>query len=571
MPTSRHAFPSLTLSGRWSAFGRFLGRFLVGALLVLIAAVSGARDVEAGQGGEETNAPIRLTILATADFHGTFAPTHHRRSGRSVGGAAFLAARIRSETARDPEGTLLLDAGDLLQGGAITNLTAGRAGVELANLLGVDAAAIGNHELDLPADALTARLGESRFPWLAANIVEDAAERPLEGTRPFVLLERRGLRIAVIGLTTPSTVETGVPGRIAPYRFDDPGEVARRLLRELLPKKADVAILLAHLGAYPRRESDGLTGELVELVDALGELPPEIRGSVAVVGGHTHQRVARELDGVPVLQPGASGRFLGRMVLEVARNKAEGERIVASELDVLPIFADKGEPDPATTALIARHEEAIAPILDEILGEAAGELDRVHGRESRLGNLLTDVIRETFDVELVFQNTLGIRRGIDAGPIRYGEVYDALPFDNTVVLLELSGAEVDALLEQVALRRRFLFVSGLRYILDLDAPEGERVEIVGGIEDGIDPGRTYRVAVNDFLAEGGDGLTLLTKQGGYENTGRLLRDVLADAIRTETAAGRPVEAELDGRIRIAAAADQEKAGQKKAGQEKNRE
>ena len=135
-----------------------------------------------------------------------------------------------------------------------------------------------------------------------------------------------------------------------------------------------------------------------------------------------------------------------------------------------------------------------------------------------------------------------------------------------MVLLELSGAEVDALLEQVALRRRFLFVSGLRYILDLDAPEGERVEIVGGIEGGIDPGRTYRVAVNDFLAEGGDGLTLLTKQGGYENTGRLLRDVLADAIRTETAAGRPVEAELDGRIRIAAAADQEKAGQ-----EKNRE
>jgi 5'-nucleotidase/UDP-sugar diphosphatase len=519
---------------------------LTGALLAMISC---AHNGEGDAAAARERAPIRLTILATADFHGAFAPGRDRRSGRPAGGAAFLAARVRAEKAHDPEGTVLLDAGDLLQGGAIANLTEGRAVVELANLLGNDAAAIGNHEFDLSADALKARLAESRFPWLAANVFEDATHRPLDGTRPFVLLKRRGLRIAVIGLTTQSTVETGVPKRVASYRFENPGEAARRLLEELLPARADVAILLTHIGAFPSRGSDGFTGELVELVDALGELPAAIRGSVAVVGGHTHQRIAQEIDGIPVLQPGASGRFLGRMGLDIVRgNLGGGGRIVASELDILPIFADEGEGDAAAAALVARHQEAVAPILDEVLGEAAMELDRVLGQESRLGNLLTDVIRETFDVELVFQNMLGVRRPIDAGPIRYGEVFDALPFDNTVVLLKLSGVEVDALLEQAGRRQRFLYVSGLRYVLDLNAPEGERVEIEGG----LDAQREYTVAVNDFLAEGGDGLTLLKEQGGYRNTGRLLRDVLADAIRAETAAGRAVKAEHDGRIRVVA-------------------
>jgi len=485
--------------------------------------------------------PAALTLLETSDLHGQTEPRKDPATQHPMGGLVALAAAIEHERQADPDGTLLLDAGDMLQGTTISNLSQGRAIVDFMNLMRFDVAAVGNHEFDWGVLVLRDRMRQARFPILLANMVEKQSGRAPPWAQPYAVVERRHVRIAVIGLITIDTPLVTLPERVKDYAFLPPAEVANRLIAELVPARADLAVLLCHIGAKPSAQGGEISGELVELAKA-------VHGAAAILGGHTHQAFTETIAGIPVVEPGDRGQYLGRVKLHVLLATGPAARpgqatVAVDGVEVLPVPSDGAPPEPAVTALIDRYEKETSAALDEVLGEAASPLERA-SRECPLGNLFADVMRAAAGADLAFQNPLGIRASLDAGPIRLRDVYNVMPFDNTLVVVSLTGAEVRALLEQATERAKFLHASGLRYAIDTARPPGSRVTFTSP----FDEARTYRVAVNNFMAQGGDGLALLTKHTEAKDTGILLRDALADWIRAETRAGRKIEAKVEGRI-----------------------
>jgi 5'-nucleotidase/UDP-sugar diphosphatase len=479
--------------------------------------------------------PVHLSILGTGDFHGALDPSNLKdpKSGRVMGGAAVLAATIRQEKQSNAEGTLVLDAGDITQGTPVSNLTKGRTSIDFFNTLAVDAAVLGNHEFDWGIDNLKERLKQARFPLLAANIVEKKTGRAPAWAKPYQIIQRRGVRIAVIGLATKTTAAETIPKNVEAYEFQDPVPVAKRLVAQLVPSKADLAVLVCHFGLS---EKDAYGTELKEIAAA------HIPGVAAAVAGHTHEFHAEVLDGLPIVQPGRAGMFLGRidLVFDPATRK-----VTEPQVKLVPVFADAVTPDPVVAKNVERYHAEVDTTLKQEIGQVAVNLDQDAEHECRLGNLLMDAIRSTYKVDIALQNALGVRAPIAAGKVTYGDVYKALPFDNTVVLVRMTGAQIAQLLKDSDAESRLLYVSGLRFVKDASRPAGERITVVSD----LDPQRTYSVAVNDYMAQGGAGMGSLRGLAA-DNTGALLRDVLADHIRRQSQAGTPVTAEIDGRIQV---------------------
>ncbi|MEO1368446.1 MAG: 5'-nucleotidase C-terminal domain-containing protein, partial [Acidobacteriota bacterium] len=486
----------------------------------------------AGAGAAE---PVELSFLALADLHGAITEgLEDRRTGQTLGGGSALLAAVEAQRQTAPDATVLFDAGDSMQGTAISNLTFGRATIDVLNLLGVEAGVVGNHGFDWGVDVLVERMGQASFPILAANVVEKGSGRPPAWARPYHLLERRGVRIAVVGLLTENTPNVTVPEAVADYRFTDAAAAATRLFAELVPSKADLVVFLCHFGMSPDPEREA------EIRATAAALEP-FHDRVVLFAGHTHRVFAGAIGRVVVAQPRASGRQLAKVDLRFDPGAAG---IVESEATLIDVVADGVANDPRLAEALRPHRDAVGAIMEEEVGRAGALLELDFEAECRVGNVVTDAIRERYGVDIVFQNSLGVRAPIPEGPVRYEHLYRTLPFENTVVLMDVKGSDIPTLLDQADVRERLLYTSGLRYAIHLSRPRGQRIEVLTE----LDPERTYRVAVNNFLAQGGDGLRRLAEIGGGRDTGVVLRDVLAEHFRREGRAGRAVEASLDGRI-----------------------
>lgn len=497
-------------------------------LILALAAMLAAAGCQRGP------AEVTLTLLSINDFHGALeSESRDPESGRPLGGAAALAATLAREAASNPDGTLLLDAGDSFHGSPISNLSQGRATLELMNLIGFDATAIGNHEFQLGVPVLEERIAQARFPFLSANLVEKESDRSPAWVEPYQIFERRGLRVAVIGLSDLDLVETTLPRNVAGYEILDPGPVARRLVARLVPAEADLAVLLCHVGLWAvpgRPETD----------EGLNQLATS--GAAAIVAGHTHGHFTAKPHGVPAVEAEAQGRYLGRIDLVVDANE---RRVISSEVKTVPVFADAVDPDPRVVDLVARYRAEVDRVMKEVIGEAAVAIDRRHG-ESLIGNLFTDAIRQQIEADVVLQNPGGLRGSFAAGPITLEDVYRIVPFDNTIVLVELSGHELVELLDQAVGTTDYLHISGLSYAVDASHAAGSRITFAPP----FDLDAVYRVAVNEFMAQGGDGLTLLAGRPEARDTGIPLRGAFTDWIRQQTAAGREITAGIDGRIQL---------------------
>lgn len=488
---------------------------------------------------------VTLTFLETTDFHGSMETTaKDRATERPIGGAAYLAAVLAREEARNPEGTLLLDAGDIYQGSAISNLSEGRVSIEYMNLAGFDAAALGNHEFDFGIATMEARMEQARFPVLCANVVERASGEPPSWAQPYALFTRHGVRVAVIGLITPETPKVTLPENVVHLEFLDPVPAANALIRELVPAQADLAVVLCHIGGTQDEANGPIEGEVAELARG-------IEGEAAILGGHTHRTVAGAIEGVPVIEAGSLGRWVGRLDL---RWSPRERAVVATSSEILTVFADSGlaesvTPHPKVLAALEDYRREVAPILDEVVGEAAVPMEAERA-ECPMGNWMADVVREAVAADICFQNPGGVRSSIEVGPIRYADVYRVMPFDNTIVVARMSGAEVTAYLETSASGGSFLHPSGLRYTVDYARPEGSRLtELLLPDGSALDPGREYRVAVNNFMAQGGDDLPVLQGLPTTTETSLLVRDVMLAACRTARAEGRALAPAIDGRVR----------------------
>ena len=480
-----------------------------------------------------------LRFLESTDFHGAIlGGSRDRRTQRPTGGTLGLVAAIAREREANPEGTVLLDGGDLFQGTMISNLQAGRPVVEQMNALGYTAAAVGNHEFDWGIDTLAHRVREMHFAELAANMYERKSGRRPAWVRADTTVLRRGVQVGIVGLAYPGTPRVTLAENVASLRFDDDSTTAVQVAARLRKSGATVVVGVGHIPA----ETDSTRrahGDLVRL--------GHVTSVDAWLGGHSHNVVDDEVDGRPILISGALGQYLGVVDLVVDPVK---HKVVESTHGVRTAFAD-GPRDSTWTARVARWNSNVSRFADEVVGSAAVALHR-RAPETTIGDFITDAMRAEAHVDVALQNPGGMRADLDAGPVTRGEIYAIMPFDNTIATVELTAAQLKAVLEQSLAHDRVTQVSGIRYTIDYRRPSLDRITQLRLPDDTpLDSTKSYTVAANNFMITGGDFYEALTQGAKRSDSGRLIRDAMESWVRTACAGGKSFELPGDGRITVA--------------------
>ncbi|MDD5232354.1 MAG: bifunctional UDP-sugar hydrolase/5'-nucleotidase [Syntrophales bacterium] len=498
-------------------------------ILVLIFSVFPSAETPA------RGAAAEITILHVNDTHGHILPLPERNRDGSpgsalIGGAANLAAMIEKERRANPSGTLLLSGGDMFQGTPISNVFRGRPVLEIMNELKFDAMAVGNHEFDWGRAALEKLSAAAAFPFLTANIRDSRGNVP-KWAKQYIILRKNSLNIAVIGLTTTDTPISIKPGNVKGLIFSRPENVLPVLIREVRRKGADMVIVLSHLG-----------------LDADRELGAAVPGIQVIVGGHSHTAVFRPVTAgsAVVVQAKCCGEYLGVLRLKVDRKTGE----VLShtrEGALLTVYSRPRDPADARIAGIVRgYDDLIRGEFSRAVGETSADLARSSRQESNIGNLVADAMRNAAGAQIAFQNSGGIRTDIPRGKITMEQVFTALPFDNYIVAIDLTGRRIMQILERNARADHGLLqVSGLRVAYDMRNEPGTRLAEVSLNGVPLDPERLYRVAVNDFLAAGGDGLAEF-REGKNIEYGDDLREAVVRYLRDRS----PVNPKIEGRINI---------------------
>jgi 5'-nucleotidase / UDP-sugar diphosphatase len=476
--------------------------------------------------------PVDLTILHVNDTHGRILPYIEGTSGarQMVGGAAYLARMIEEERSKDPDGILLLSAGDMFQGTPVSNLFKGRSVTDVMNYLKFDAMAIGNHEFDWGMDVLRHLVASSRFPYLSANI-KDERGRYLPGVKPYIIVERKKVKIAIIGITTPEVPRITMPGRFKHMTVTRPEDILPGFIKEATDQGAGIIIVLSHLG-----------------IDADKDLAQKIPGINVIVGGHSHTALENPVlvGNTIIVQAGAYGLYLG--VLKLRIDPDTGEIIRHTEENELEkVMAGKDRPyDKELGRIIHAYYGRIEKEYSKVVGETSLPLIRYHQRESNIGNFICDTMRKKTGTDMAFINSGAIRNNIPKGKITLEQVFTLLPFDNILVTMKLTGKKILEILEQNAkLEHGILQVSGMEIRYDISEPIGSRVREVYIGRRPLDPEKTYTLTTVDYLAAGGDAFPPF-KEGKSIMYGMALRDVLVSYLEKHS----PISPRIEGRIII---------------------
>lgn len=479
----------------------------------------------------------RLRILMTNDFHGRLQPeTPSWAGGREVGGAARLAAYFAAEREAFDGATVLLDGGDIMQGTPVSNLTDGRSTLDYYNAVGYHAAAIGNHEFDWTVGVLRERLEQAAFPWLSANIFVAGSDTAPSWARPTALLDVDGLRVGILGLSTESTPHTTKPSNVRGLEFRSGAAAIDRWVPVLRGQGADFVIVVAHAGAICQAEVHDCRGEIVGWANAVTHRPD------LIVGGHAHQVVRTRVNRIPIIQAGSYSTRYGVVDLE---------RVTPDSVDTWirgtpAAWPDRVRPDSAIAALVAARVSAIGPEVDRVITRLEQALQRGPG-EHALGRLIADAQRAATGADVAIMNNGGIRTNIESGDVTWGELFQVQPFGNLLVKLQLSGRQLRAAVEHVVGGAAGAHFSGLIVEYDATAPPGSRVRTMR-LPDGraISDADILSVSVNDFMAEGGDGFTMLAEPRARDDTGIVDLDALIAWLERMP---RPVRAPADQRVR----------------------
>jgi 2',3'-cyclic-nucleotide 2'-phosphodiesterase (5'-nucleotidase family) len=501
------------------------------AALALALFARAARPDDPAPAGAPADPWVSLVVLHTNDVHGGLLPRPPDLAGidakEDVGGVAALASFVaheRAEAAARGAHVLLLDGGDVWRGTPEGDLPRGSLVVEAFSRLAYDAVALGNHELDLGRENAERLAKAARFPWLSANVVDSTTKKHPDWLRPSVVVERGGLRIGVIGLSPPDTGRLVISPEKLGLEFLPEVESAKAAAADL-EGKADVLLFVTHLG--PDRD--------LRVLDAVPRAP-------LVVGGHTHTRLARPIPGGPqkkswVVQAGTGCVLAGRVRMRVRRDTKETS---LDSYDLVPLIPSQVGSDEATTKFLAERTAAIPELkgLSEVVATLSAPLERnVAGGvgTTPAGNLVTDAMRAAAQADVAMTNRGGIRLTLPAGPVTRRAMHMLLPFENTLVRVPMTGAEIRASL-QTSIGGQgitFLEVSGLEVRYAIRAEGGVEKRVVTSVSvDGtpLDEAKTYRVATNSFLAGGGDGYAAFRKEG-HEDLGRILRDVVTEWLK----------------------------------------
>ena len=446
-------------------------------------------------------------IFSTNDTHGRLLPAEQSWSdGRPVGGSAALAAYVARERSATPECPLfVVSGGDIMQGTPISNFTDGRSTIEAMNGIGYDAAAIGNHEFDWGVDVLVERVADADFAMLGANIYLRDTDRHPEWVRPWTIVERDGIRVGFIGLTTPSTPIVARPSLVADFDFRPISDALDRYIPEVRAAGADFVVAVMHEGAFCNVGAAGDAADPACRGPAMDALAAATERFDYAVTGHTHSRVETEIRGVPVIQSYSNTTAYGLGRID---RSAEGA-VSARHLGVRQVWADEIAPDPDVERLVASYSVEIAALVDRVIVDLPEALSAPRDGDFPLGRIVADAQRHASGADVALMNNGGIRRSLPAGPVTFADLFELQPFNNMLVRHTMTGAQLLRTLEySVRDGDVDLHASGIVVRYDPAAPDGERILDVT-LDDGspLMPEGLYVVTANDFIATGGGGYT----------------------------------------------------------------
>ncbi len=526
-----------------------------------------------------------VTILDISDYHGQLVPLSENPDTLSgtpvapIGGAAFLKPWFDVYRAEAPGGSITVAAGDSV--GATppqSSFFGDTPTIELMNLMGFSADGLGNHNFDKGEQYLRNTLIPlAQFPYVSANIVDSAGKTPAEWSPSRVFDVFDGVKLGLVGFSNEDIPQLTFPGALGPFHVNPALAAVNAEAARLKAKKINVIVAMGHLGATAGTLT-APTGPLIDLADNVTNVD-------AVIGDHTNfQVLATRPNGVLVTESLSKGvRFTRvRLVVDTMMKK-----VVYKTADFHKPWNIGVTPDPAIQAEIDALNVILAPILSPVIGNSTVAIPRsdICGRadgrlcESKIGNVVADSMRAAFGVgfsiDFAVTNAGGIRADLTCPttdnpsdfcpaytpppfPITLGQVLTVLPFGNVVATAPVNGATLKAMLENgvsfmPAANGRFPQVSGLCFTYDISRPALSRVtsavrqaadgSCTGAAVDLTAAGGPYTIAINDFMAMGGDGYPSLVSVLNTPEV-KTMDDVLADYITANT----PISPAIQGRI-----------------------
>jgi 5'-nucleotidase len=527
---------------------------------------------------------VRVKILGFNDFHGQLSPK--MELGRPIGGAAVFAAYLRAALAGHEDHTFIVHAGDFVGASpANSALLQDEPSVDFLNTFVGPAcgerspqgsgchviAGLGNHEFDDGKDELLRLLrggnyptgpflddpwGGARYDFVCANVVESATQKPI--VMPYAIREVEGVPIAFIGAVLKTAPSILSPAGIADLTFLDEADAVNAYVPELARRGVHAIVLQIHQGdrqtpyAGPTQTDAPAPAGALDAV--IARLDDEID---VVVSGHTHEftnAYVPNAHGKPLLVVQARSGGVAYDDIDLVLDRKTGD-VVEKSAQIVPTWGDTGPgltPDPAVAKIVAAADARVKSVVERNVGTASVAISTRpnDAGESALGDLVADAERLALRADFALMNSGGLRRDIDAGLVTWGELFSVQPFGNAIVGVRMTGAELVELLNHQwghgqPAGGRMLQIAGFGYTWDPSVPEGEaRVsEIHDARGRPLDRKQSYLVAMNSFLAAGGDAFPARRLA---PSTGPGDVDALARFIESLP---HPFSAKIEGRIR----------------------
>ena len=503
----------------------------------------------------EKDKVYHFTILHNNDIHGHFWASDKGEYGFAA--QKTLVDRIKKEVETKGGSVILLNAGDINTGVPESDMQNARPDIEAMNEIGYEAMTLGNHEFDNPLQLLDMQEKWAKFPFLSANVYNSKTGKPL--VKPYILLNKNGLKVAIVGLTTEDTAKLGNPEYMGLVRFDDPTVTARKVLAELQKtEKPDVKIALTHMGYYYDANFGSNAPGDVSMARKLDHQAFDV-----IVGAHSHDTVCVDDQGVWIkdykpaqpcrpdfqngtwiMQAGEWGKFLGRADFEFKNGETKlvnyqlipvnlKEKIkTADGKTEYRYYTEEIPQDEALLAKLKHYKDEGDKLLNEKVGETHGRLEGernvVRFKQTNLGRLIAESQRARVNADVGILNSGVVRASIDNGDITYRNVLTVMPFGNAVSYVDFNGKELQDYLNVVALKETDSgaypqFTGDISMVIDFKNKTVTEIKIKG---EPLSADKKYRVSVPNYSASGGDGYPNIKSHPTYVDTGFIDADVL---------------------------------------------
>jgi 2',3'-cyclic-nucleotide 2'-phosphodiesterase (5'-nucleotidase family) len=525
-------------------------KITLGSFLLAIALIAASFPLS---GFTAANKRVQIVILGTTDLHGNLYPTDYYTNKPDNRGLAKIATLIR-QIRKDNANVMLIDSGDTIQGTPLEyyhnkkNNTPPDPMMLAMNALAYDSMTVGNHEYNFGLEVLEKARGEAKFPWLSANTYDKGSSQT--HYQPYIVKEVAGVRIAVLGLTTPGIPNWENAPNYAGLEFKEPLTEAKKWVPVLRGKeRADVVVIAMHMGL----EEDLRTGELnpgqVQNENEAVAIARQVPGVDLIFMGHTHRDVPSVvINGVQLLQANYWGRHLARADLYLENDGARW-RVYARSARTIPVD-DKVAADPELLKIGEPYDRETQAWLSRPIGESAADLTAIEAtfRDTAILDLVQKVQLEAGTADVSMVASFNEKARIAKGPVTVRDIAGLYIYENTLVVLEVTGQQLRDALEHSAKYFRpyepgksarelvdenipsynFDIAEGVTYELNLAKPFGQRIENLQFRGKPLLPDQKLRLATNNYRVNGGGGYVMYKGAPVVSRSSQEIRELIID-------------------------------------------